>query len=297
MASNHPNTDQNKTTRSLINPKKFKIFIFQPEESFFTSSFEERLKILESRVLLAKKKMQEDVLEEKDVDKIEKNKEVKMGWFQNKKNKLGKWLSREEQSKPVSPSERQPAPPSAIFVAPEYLFKDFSELCYQRYYTQQQKNEFKNKLKELSLNTDMLIVPGTMCWRKKAKADQSTYYRNTAYFFYHGEVQKYKKKNPHTHYDFDYVDEGFLGYMDLRRNYFKTGQDAPVKDFLGIKIGSEICFDSVQGELFHFIKENKVILDMQLILADGAKGATPVEQEGVLFIKVEKIRKKLKLAS
>lgn len=84
------------------------------------------------------------------------------------------------------------------------------------------------------------------------------------------------------------MDEGFLGYMDLRRNYFKTGQDAPVKDFLGIKIGSEICFDSVQGELFHFIKENKVILDMQLILADGAKGATPVEQEGVLFIKVEK---------
>ena len=114
-------------------------------------------------------------------------------------------------------------------------------------------------------------------------------YRNTAYFFYRGDLQKYKKRNPHTNYDFDYTNEGFLNLMDLRRVYFKSGQlDTPVKNYFGLKIGIEICFDSVQGELVDFIKTNNLSIDVQLIIADGAKKPVLVKQEGVLFVKLER---------
>ncbi|WP_019216607.1 hypothetical protein [Legionella tunisiensis] len=77
--------------------------------------------------------------------------------------------------------------------------------------------------------------------------------------------------------------------MDLRRVYFKSGQrDTLVKNYFGLKIGIEICFDSVRGELFDFVKTNQISIDVQLIIADGAKKPVLVRQEGVLFIKVEK---------
>ena len=179
-------------------------------------------------------------------------------------------------------------------MAPEYLFKDLSQFCHKRYYTQQQKNEFKNKLKELSIGTDMLLVPGTICWYKNAKSDPYPYYRNTAYFFYHGQVQKYKKRYPHSSYDFDYTDEGFLNFMDLRRVYFKSGQyDEPIKDFLGCKIGIEICLDSVYGSLCSL----KEPLHIQLIIADGAKDFIPVKQDGVLLIKLERNKDETKIGT
>ncbi|WP_454782284.1 hypothetical protein [Legionella sp. WA2022007384] len=259
----------------------FKVFVFQPDEHFFASSFEERLNILEKRIILAKKAMQEKVGHETEINNPpDKSKKSRLPWFINFKA-----LKKEEkQAKPP----KIPMPP-AIFVAPEYLFKDQSELCYQKYYSQAQKNLFKKRLQELSMDTDMLIVPGTFCWYKKAKHDSKNYYRNTAYFFHRGHVEKYKKRYPHTHYDFDYVDEGFLNYMDLRRNFFKSGmEDALVKDFSGMKLGIEICYDSVQSALSNFVNETNMPLDVQLIIADGAEKHNPVARPGTLFIKVEK---------
>lgn len=263
-----------------VNPIDFlKVFAFQPEEDFYSYSFDKRLKILEERILLVKK-----FLPKKWAD--EDNKKSRLFWAKNKLDILKGTLSG---AKHADQSQKQDEPPTTLFVAPEYLFKNLSEFCYKRYFTQEQKNEFKRRLKELSVDTDMLIVPGTICWYKKAKSDQEIYYRNTAYFFHRGKVQKYKKRNPHTNYDFDYTDEGFLNPMDLRRVYFKSGQlDALVKDYAGFKIGIEICYDSVHGELFDFVKANKVPIDVQLIIADGARKPVLVKQEGVLFIKLER---------
>ena len=283
-------SDPNKQQDGINHPLNIKVFAFQPDEAFYSSSFEQRLQILEERILLAKKTLQQDVTAEtdKEIKSNHKNdKKSVMFWFKSKINTLGRALNKDRTSELSSEnsSPSLPAPPSALFVAPEYLFKDLSELCYRRYYTQQQKNEFKKKLKELSIGADMLIVPGTICWYKNAKSDPQPYYRNAAYFFYHGEVQKYKKRYPHINYDFDYTDEGFLNYMDLRRVYFKSGQnDESIKDFAGCKIGVEICLDSVSGSLFYLKKPMRI----QLIIADGAKNFIPVNQDGVLLLKLER---------
>lgn len=275
--------------------ENFKVFTFQPEEAFYFYPFEKRLQILEERVQLAKKSLKENTPNAGKAETTRRYNEkeqanprcamTRMKFFKKK-------LSQEEKYQPMPMSF-----PSAIFVAPEYLFKDFSELCYKRYYTQQQKNNFKRKLIELSFDTNMLLVPGTICWYKKAKANQENYYRNTAYFFYRGHVQKYMKKNPHTTFDFDFVDEGFLNLMDARRRYFKSDEhESSIKDF-GIKIGVEICYDSVQGELFNVIKKNNIKIDMQLIIADGAKKPVLVQQEGLFYVKLERNRRDTKIGT
>ncbi|KTD43083.1 hypothetical protein [Legionella parisiensis] len=265
----------------------FKVFVFQPDENFFSSSFEERLNILEKRVVLAKKYLQ-DSIEKKTNNHSDKSKKSKFQFIN--------FSSKKKEEKQLNDAKTRP--PKALFVAPEYLFKDQSELCYKRYYSQAQKNAFKNKLKELSMDTDMLIVPGTFCWYKKAKNEPNNYYRNTAYFFHRGHVEKYKKRHPHTNYDFDYADEGFLNFMDLRRGFFKAGmQDSIVKDFSGMKLGIEICYDSVQRALSDFVNDNHMSLNVQLIIADGAEKSTLVTQTGALFIKVEKEANKTEIGT
>ncbi|QMT61614.1 hypothetical protein [Legionella sp. PC997] len=257
----------------------FKVFVFQPDEEFFSSSFEERLNILEKRILLAKKTLQETASNEMNHPST-KSKKTSLPW-----SIMFKVLKKEEtQLKPPTM-----ATPRAIFVAPEYLFKDQSETCYHKYYSQTQKNLFKKRIQELSKDTDMLIAPGTFCWYKKSKHDSQNYYRNTAYFFHRGQVEKYKKRYPHTNYDFDYTDEGFLNYLDLRRIFFKSGmEDTLVKEFSGLKLGVEICYDSVQSSLSNFVNDNNISLDVQLIIADGAEKPNLVARPGTLFIKVEK---------
>ncbi|STY30021.1 Uncharacterised protein [Legionella wadsworthii] len=259
-----------------------KVFVFQPDGHFLSSSFTERLHLLETRILLAKKSLEEEGNLENTIpgDKIKKS---KRSWsiFSKKQNQ-----SKEKNKSANTLIEK---PPKAIFVAPEYLFKDESQFSFKKYYTQGQKNEFKTKLQELSLDTDMLIVPGTICWYKKAKSESNNYFRNTAYFFYHGQVEKYKKRYPHGMFDFDYTDEGFLDLLDFRRSYFKSGyQDNPVKDFSGMKIGVEICYDSVQSSLSQHVFATKEVIHVQLIIADGANEAVHVTTPGTLLIKVEK---------
>ncbi|ASQ45360.1 carbon-nitrogen hydrolase family protein [Legionella clemsonensis] len=279
-------------TRRQSNQTHFKVFTFQPEEAFYFYSFDKRLQILEERIKLAKKMLNENLAKNSNAGVT-----VPINYKEQSKLygiKAGiKFFKKKSAKQTIS----EQAPPSAIFVAPEYLFKDFSELCYKRYYNQQQKNNFKKKLAELSLDTTMLLVPGTICWYKKAKINYENYYRNTAYFFYQGHVQKYIKKNPHTAFDFDFVDEGFLNPMDARRLYFKSNEsESSVKDF-GIKIGIEICYDSVQGELFNYLQKNKFMIDMQLIIADGAKKPVLIQQEGLLYVKLERSREETKIGT
>ncbi|WP_162262396.1 nitrilase-related carbon-nitrogen hydrolase [Legionella brunensis] len=282
-------TNQGKKYNPAV-PSGMRVFIFQPDENFYMSPFDKRLKLLEEQIIFAKKSL----LEIKEDNHLGSNVAIKSSLFWIK-NKLG--TSKRKFDTENSP-EQQPAPPSAIFVAPEYLFKDFSKLSYERYYTQAQKNAFKSLLAELSRDTDMLIVPGTICWHKNAKLDQSTYYRNTAYFFYHGDIQKYKKRYPHTNYDFDYVDEGFLNLMDLRRMSFKTGDnDSLVKDYFGLRVGIEICYDSVQKSLSNYVKKNNTSLHIQLVIADGAKKSVFVNRDGVFFIKIEKNKHETQLGT
>ncbi|PWY55451.1 hypothetical protein DGG96_11775 [Legionella qingyii] len=64
--------------------------------------------------------------------------------------------------------------------------------------------------------------------------------------------------------------------------------DTLVKDFSGLKLGIEICYDSMQSALSHFVNDNNMSLDVQLIIADGAEKPTLVTRPGTLFIKVEK---------
>ncbi|CEK11290.1 carbon-nitrogen hydrolase family protein [Legionella hackeliae] len=269
---------QKNPTGNLAN---LKVFVFQPDKEFYSYPFEKKLQILEERIYLAKKSLGVNCVK---TGKTEATTTDKSESFWAKK-KAG-FFKKKTPTKDMSGQWQESSAPTAIFIAPEYLFKDFSKICFDRYYSQEQKKEFKKKLAELSLDTNMLLVPGTICWFKKT--EDENYYRNTAYFFYRGDIQKYKKKYPHTCYDFDYANEGFLNLMDLRRLYFKANiSDPSVKDF-GLKIGVEICYDSVQGSLASYIHENNSPIDMQLIIADGAKDPIVVQQDGMFFIKVER---------
>src|SRR5437870_7663165 len=55
----------------------------------------------------------------------------------------------------------------SIFVAPEYLFKNFSKSGPERYFTHEQKLKYQEKLIELSKRAKMTIAPGTICWHKE----------------------------------------------------------------------------------------------------------------------------------
>jgi len=83
----------------------------------------------------------------------------------------------------------------AIFIAPEYLFKDFSKSGKERYFSQEQKNNFKKALIRLSKNCDLILAPGIICWQKSSKDNQKPYYRNMIYFVHQATVMKYRKSN------------------------------------------------------------------------------------------------------
>ncbi|WP_019216606.1 hypothetical protein [Legionella tunisiensis] len=166
--------EQNQSLDSL------QVFAFQPEENFYSYSFDERLRIVEERILLAKR-----YLAKKEEGNT--SKQSTLFWAKSK-------LEAFKGTRSGNGTKQAAQPPTAIFVAPEYLFKNLFEFCYKRYCTQEQKNEFKRRLQVLSVDTNMLIVPGTMCWYKKDDSDHENYYRNAAYFFYRGNIQKYKKE-------------------------------------------------------------------------------------------------------
>lgn len=180
-----------------------------------------------------------------------------------------------------------------MFVAPEYLFKDFSQQADKQYFSQEQKKKFKEKLVELSQDTDLIIAPGTFCWAKVSKADQDFHYRNMIYFFHKGRVEKYKKTHFHPRSDIDFVPgksgEDLVYKFDRRATLFRAGGDSAVKDINDISMGIEICYDTVSRHLRHQLSSSPTKkIDVHLIVADGVDRPTLINKENVLLIKVER---------
>lgn len=235
------NPNINKTeTSSSFDVSKCKIILFQPDEEFYhNKNFDERLKILEEKIIAAKE-----------------------------------YLKANSEPDTV-----------ALFAAPEYLFKDLN-VPKEGYYSQEQKNRYKNKLIELSKDTDMIIAPGTICWGKEAKADKRMGYRNVIYFVHQGTIQKYSKSEAHPYYD---------NYPNSRQpnSFFKTGTaDSTIKNINGLTLGVEICLDSICRLLYRHVQKNPQNLNIQLVVADGADKATILPIHNLLYVQVERDAKK-----
>lgn len=182
-----------------------------------------------------------------------------------------------------------------MFVAPEYLFKDLSRKGPARYYSHKQKKEFVATIKRLSLESDMILIPGTICWKKPAKADDQTYYRNTAYFFHQGKVDKYKKRFPHMIFDIDYFKSKTvsLDQLDAYETKFKTGEKKGVLTVGGITIGIEICFDHIRKSLADSLdtEGNDVKkIDIHLIISNGLSNSNlyVLRKEGLRMAKIDR---------
>src|SRR5437870_86385 len=68
----------------------------------------------------------------------------------------------------------------AIFIAPEYLFSNDYNYGHESYYSQEQKNEFKQVMLQVSKEIHMIIVPGTFRWWNQNEYGEKIY-RNNAY--------------------------------------------------------------------------------------------------------------------
>lgn len=181
-----------------------------------------------------------------------------------------------------------PANIICILVAPEYLFKDLSKKSQARYFTHAQKLRFINEIKEISKGSKLIIIPGTICWYKVREENQTKYFRNTAYLFYDGSVQKYHKKHP-AWQDGDYLyDENDKKIAKVR--HFKRAKSASPLLKVGEKIiGMEICFDHVNNHLQKWLQKNNIKkIDMHIVLADGVGDVNLLPIDNTVFIKVER---------
>lgn len=216
---------------------QFKVYIYQPDASFYETPFEVRLKKLENHIELAKKNLLETTT-----------------------NGLIK----------------------AIFIAPEYLFKDFTKIGKERYFSQGQKNKFKETLIALSQNSDLILAPGTICWQKNSKENQRPYYRNMIYFVHQGTVMKYRKSNPHLNFDLE-----FSGGKLSQHPFFKKGhKDSNVITINGLNIGVEICLDNCKNQIAETEAASKV--DAHIIVADKLPEVQLLPLSGTLTVKVER---------
>lgn len=188
-----------------------------------------------------------------------------------------------------------------MFVSVDYLFKKLNKKGVKRYYDEKKKERYIATLKSLSLNTDMIIAPGTICWRKMDKETGHAYFYNMIHFFYRGEVKSYKKSYPHPA-DFDFLTnkKGLLSTM-----HFVSGEDdAPIVNINGIRFGVEICLDNAYKHLYY--RQNKytnpylvtssteqkaLSIDIHLLVADGIRRTNFLNQPRTLMVKVERTPK------
>ncbi|GEM_PF-5612720 len=177
-----------------------------------------------------------------------------------------------------------------MFVAPEYLFKDFSKTTVDRYYSQEQKKKFTARLSELSKQyPNMVIVPGTFCWKKENR------FRNSAYLFHNGQFERYKKTKPSLS-DYDYLSGTTVSLGDARLKFFnKDGKNpnSPIKITNDLIIGIDICLDNkyliAQHTFLQQFKDKK--MTVQLVIADGLKEERYMEQPNLLFAHIERQEK------
>ncbi len=225
-------------------PEEIVVYAFEPEQSFYNLSFDEKLKIVDRKITLA------------DAD------------FRDK-----------------YPSHKKSA---GVFVAPEYLFKNLSNSKGpERFQNHQEKKQFIERMQKRAKESDLVLIPGTICWRKPSKKDQTVRYRNTAYLFYKSVTQKYKKQNGNFDYDLDYITEKtFLVFGQLHQ-LFKVGSGKPIRHIGPLRIGMEICLDNVTNNLYNQIEESEQI-DLHLIIADGVKNPNCLRRNNLPMVKIER---------
>lgn len=234
-----------KLNQDVLKIDNLLIFIFRPEDIFYTMTFADKIKILEEKIVAAKRYL----------NNVAHNLEAK-----------------------------------SIFVAPEYLFKDFSEKLGNRYYRHDEKKLFKQHLMDISLDTDLILAPGTICWKKESKRDKQIYYRNIIYFFHRGDVKKYKKFNSWLS-DADYYDKlkGSETFYHHSSKPHTQKSDDNLIEFNGISIGVEICYDNCANQLEKSpLAKNKLLL--HLIVAAGLSGVNFLKKNGIITVKVDQNR-------
>lgn len=169
----------------------------------------------------------------------------------------------------------------ALFVAPEYLFKDFSKVGPERYYSEADKQDYLKGLITLSLKYNMIIAPGTICWKKEHESQ--LYYQNAMYVICAGQVHEYKKYNPYPPQDYDFgKDNNYFKYA----KFFARGNLNNMIEVNGLNIGIEICYDNFKGTLKSSKNTHK--LDIHLIVADGLTELKLLDVANITTIKIEK---------
>lgn len=169
----------------------------------------------------------------------------------------------------------------ALFIAPEYLFKDFSKVGPERYYSEADKEDYLKALINLSLKYNMIIAPGTMCWKKEH--ENQFYYQNAMYLINAGKVHEYKKYNPYPPQDYDFgKDNNYFKYA----KFFSRGNLNNMVEINGLNIGIEICYDNFKNTLKSSKNTDK--LDIHLIVADGLTELKLLDVANITTIKIEK---------
>lgn len=193
---------------------------------------------------------------------------------------------------------KPPCNSKSIFVAPEYLFKNHLKQGAERYYSQEEKNIFKKTLIDLSQDTDLILAPGTICWKKEDK-DHQMYFRNMIYFVHRGIVRKYKKYNPalgETDYWDDYkknndfikgVGDFYLKGRLSNEHYFgEVKSDNNLIELNELIIGIEICHDNNVDQLKKKITDDTKI-DIHLIVAAGLPEINILKKNALITIKID----------
>ncbi len=225
-------------------PEEIVVYAFEPKQSFYDLSFDEKLKIVDRKIVLA------------DADFRDK--------YSSHKKSAG------------------------VFVAPEYLFKNLSKpRGPERFHNHQEKKQFIERMQKRAKESDLVLIPGTICWRKPSKKDQTVRYRNTSYLFYKSVTQKYKKQNETLDSDLDYIVEKNFEIFGKLHMLFKVGGGKPIRQIGPLRIGMEICLDNLRNNLYKQIGESEQI-DLHLIIADGVKNPRCLRRNNLPMVKIER---------
>lgn len=187
-----------------------------------------------------------------------------------------------------------------IFVAPEFLFKNFKKQASERYYSKGEKNLFKQTLIDLSKDTDLILAPGTICWKNRSKTDHQVYFRNMIYFVHRGTVTKYRKYNTapsETDFWSDY--QGNAGYVTGIEHFYRKGHfykrdlfsyyvsDNNVVTIGDLIIGIEICNDNNNEQLKTCLNKGNQKVELHLIVAGGLPEVQILKEKALLTVKID----------
>jgi len=227
-----------------VDPYQYVIYSFTPSEEdpiddFYKRSFEKKLEIVSAAILKTETLKKPDSETEKAVTKI-------------------------------------------LFLGPENLFSQSygsGPFCtHANYYSQEEKNRFKETMLEISKIYNGIIIPGTIRWWSQKSADSPKVYRNNAYLFFKGTVQHYNKHVPHPNFDYPHdpkrtfwnrIPKGDVAVFKTKNNEHEF--QSPIFTVDGIKIGIEICADITERILYQSVKKvsDQAMPNIHLLISDG----------------------------